>query len=101
VSRLLRGGEKVFEGGRSGSSWWREIVRIWDEVEGLGGGWFGDCARRKVGDGVDTFFWTDSWLDESPLCVKFRSLFGLTVNKTCTVAEMSSLRWEAGGEAWV
>jgi hypothetical protein len=27
---------------RNRSSWWRDIVRIRDEVDGLEGGWFGD-----------------------------------------------------------
>jgi hypothetical protein len=27
---------KLREGGRRGSSWWREIVRIWDGVGGPG-----------------------------------------------------------------
>jgi len=43
--------------GRSCSSWWREIVRIRDEIGEGGEGWFADCVRRRVGDGVDTDFW--------------------------------------------
>jgi hypothetical protein len=63
------------EGGRSGSSWWREIVRIREGLGNLGGGWFRECISKKVGDGVDTFFWTDPWLDEIPLRERFRRLF--------------------------
>jgi hypothetical protein len=55
--------------GRSGSAWWREIVRICDGIGGMEGRWFGDCVTRKVGDGAETFFWTDPWLDGVPLCV--------------------------------
>ncbi|MCH91003.1 70 kDa peptidyl-prolyl isomerase, partial [Trifolium medium] len=63
VGSPLWGGERAFErGGRNVSSWWREIVRICDGVVGQGGGWFGDCVRKKVGDGLDTFFWTDPWV---------------------------------------
>lgn len=47
------------EGGRRRSSWWREIVRIRDGVEGLRGGWFGECVTKKVGDGSNAFFWSD------------------------------------------
>ncbi|GAU16213.1 hypothetical protein TSUD_298450 [Trifolium subterraneum] len=54
------------EGGRRGSSWWREIARIREGVGGSGG-WFGDCVSKK----------------------------------SSTVAEMSSLGWEVGGNAWV
>ncbi|GAU36155.1 hypothetical protein TSUD_275140 [Trifolium subterraneum] len=39
---------RLRDGGRSGSSWWREIVRIRDGVEGIGGGWFRDRVRKKT-----------------------------------------------------
>ncbi|GAU10981.1 hypothetical protein TSUD_112740 [Trifolium subterraneum] len=77
----------------SGSSWWREIVRIRDEVDGLGGGWFGEGVLKKVGDETETFSWTDPWLGGTPLCVRFGRLFDLVVNKSSTVAEM----WSLGG----
>ncbi|GAU40603.1 hypothetical protein TSUD_28090 [Trifolium subterraneum] len=86
--------------GRSGSSWWREIVRIRDGVDGLGGGWFGEGVLKKVGDGTETFFWTDPWLGGTPLCVRFGRLFDLAVHKSNTVAEMWSLGWDTRGEAW-
>jgi hypothetical protein len=47
---------RLREGGRMGSAWWREIVRIKDGVGGLRYGWFGDCVVRKVGDETKTFF---------------------------------------------
>ncbi|MCI42202.1 cysteine-rich receptor-like protein kinase, partial [Trifolium medium] len=78
-------------GGRNGSSWWREIERIRDGAAGIGGGWFGDCVWKKVGAGLETFFWTDTWLDGIPLCVRFRRLFDLTIHKSSTVAEMFAL----------
>ncbi|GAU31165.1 hypothetical protein TSUD_315900 [Trifolium subterraneum] len=61
--RRLREFNIALLGGRSGSSWWREIVRIRDGVEGLGGGWFGEGILKRVGDGTKTFFWTDPWLE--------------------------------------
>ncbi|MCI04539.1 cysteine-rich receptor-like protein kinase, partial [Trifolium medium] len=88
---------RVREGGRNGSSWWREIARIRDGIGGLGGGWFEECVLRKVGDGLDTFFWTDPWLGGSPVSVRYGRLFDLAENKSSTVAEMSALGWEAGG----
>ncbi|GAU41139.1 hypothetical protein TSUD_288280 [Trifolium subterraneum] len=91
---------RLREGGRSGSSWWREIVRIRDGVADIGGGWFGESVVRKVGDGVGTFFWTDTWLDGIPLCERFQHLFDLTINKSSTVAECFSLGWGPGGAAW-
>jgi hypothetical protein len=56
----VRDVERDFEsGGKNKSSWWRDIVRIHDGVDGLGGGWFGECILKKVGDELDTFFWSD------------------------------------------
>ncbi|GAU32175.1 hypothetical protein TSUD_68460 [Trifolium subterraneum] len=91
---------RLREGGRSGSSWWREIARIRDGVADIGGGWFGESVVRKVGDEVETFFWTDPWLDGIPLCERFQRLFDLSVNKSSTVAECFSLGWGVGGEVW-
>ncbi|GAU26347.1 hypothetical protein TSUD_101800 [Trifolium subterraneum] len=54
----------VREGARNGSSWWREIVRIRDGVDDLGGRWFREGVVRKVGDGTESYFWTDPWLVE-------------------------------------
>ncbi|KAK2370537.1 hypothetical protein QL285_083581 [Trifolium repens] len=96
----LEGG-RVRTGGRVGSAWWREIVRIRDGGSGLRDGWFGESVTRKVGDGSETLFWTDPWLGGTPLCERFGRLFDLAVTKSSTVAEMFSSGWEAGGEAWV
>ncbi|MCI05300.1 C-terminal binding protein, partial [Trifolium medium] len=74
---------RLREGGRKGSSW-----------GDLGGGWFGEYVSKKVGDGVDTFFWTDPWLGGIPLCERFGRLFDLAVNKSSMVAEMYALGWE-------
>ncbi|MCI17770.1 putative non-LTR retroelement reverse transcriptase related protein, partial [Trifolium medium] len=91
---------RLREGRRRGSSWWREIVRIREGVGVLGGGWFGESVSRRVGDGLDTFFWTDPWLGEISLRERFRRLFDLSEHQSSTVAEMSSLGWEVGGGAW-
>ena len=49
-------------------------------------------------DGVDIFFWHDPWLGGVPLGVRFRRLFELAVDKSCTVSLMSALGWEDGGD---
>jgi hypothetical protein len=87
-------------GGRSVSCWWREIVKIRDGIGVDGGGWFDKCVSRKVGDGVDTYFWNDMWLGGSPFSVCFRQLFDLVVDKSCSMSTMFSLGWEDGGAAW-
>ncbi|KEH25616.1 hypothetical protein MTR_6g033030 [Medicago truncatula] len=81
-------------GGRSGSSWWREIAKIRDGLDGVGGGWFQECVSRLVGDGAGSFFWHDPWLDGVSFQVRFRRLFDLAVDKSCTVSHMSSRGWE-------
>jgi len=53
-----------FYGGwsRSGSSWWREVAKIHYGIGVDGGGWFEESLVRRVGNGANTFFWTDMWL---------------------------------------
>ncbi|GAU28621.1 hypothetical protein TSUD_55650 [Trifolium subterraneum] len=92
---------RVCVGGTRGSSWWREVARIRDGGGEAGGGWFEGNISRQVGDGSDTFFWTDPWVDGTPLCERFRRLFDLAVNKSDSVADMFQLGWGIGGDAWV
>ncbi|CAJ2657379.1 unnamed protein product [Trifolium pratense] len=94
-------GGRIRDGGRRGSLWWREIVRIREGGGESSGRWFGEHVVRRVGDGSETFFWTDPWVDGTPLCERFGRLFALTVNKYCTVAEMGALGWGVDGGAWV
>ncbi|GAU24253.1 hypothetical protein TSUD_23900, partial [Trifolium subterraneum] len=92
-------GGRLRVGGRRGSVWWREIAHIREGGE-AGGRWFGEHVAKRVGDGSDTFFWTDPWVGEIPLCERFGRLFELAETKMCTVAEMCSLGWGAEGDAW-
>ncbi|PNX91700.1 kinesin-like protein, partial [Trifolium pratense] len=94
-------GGRLRDGGRRGSSWWREIARIREGVGEPGGRWFGEHVVRRVGDGSDTLFWTDPWLDETPLCERFGRLYVLSETKSFTVAEMFTLGWGLDGAAWV
>jgi hypothetical protein len=64
-------------------------------------GWFGECVTRKVGDGTDTFFWSDPWLGGIPLCERFGRLFDLAETKWGTVAEMYASGWRVRREAWL
>ncbi|GAU37050.1 hypothetical protein TSUD_207560 [Trifolium subterraneum] len=92
---------RLLDGGRRGSSWWREITRIRDGGGELGGWWFGEFISKKVGDGSDTFFWTNPWVDGSTLCERYGCLFELAEAKSALVAEMFALGWGGGGEVWV
>jgi hypothetical protein len=54
-----------------------------------------------VGDGVDTFFRHDSWLRGVSLRVRFRRLYELAIDNSCSVSHMSALGWEEGGRVGV
>jgi hypothetical protein len=88
---------RLREGGRMGSAWWRDIVRIRDGVGEIRDGWFGECVSRKVGDGTDTLFWSDPWVGGIPLCERFGRLYDLVTSKSRTVAEMYASGWEVEG----
>ncbi|XP_024628764.2 uncharacterized protein [Medicago truncatula] len=100
VARYGKVGGRLELGGRSCSSWWREVGRIRDGDGGVGGSWFGDSVRRKVGDGTDTLFWQHWWCGRAPLRELFPRLFDLAMNKDISVANMFSLRLLRGGEGW-
>jgi hypothetical protein len=57
-------------------------------------------CSEEGGDGTKTFFWIDTCVDRTPLCVRIQCLFDLAVNKLSTMAELFSLRWGIRGEAW-
>jgi len=54
-----------------------------------------------VGNGRNTFFWTDKWLGEVPLRRQFSRLFELSMRKDCTVEDMARLGWEEEGNGWM
>ncbi|MCH84178.1 C-terminal binding protein [Trifolium medium] len=76
------------------------VSKIRDGESAEGGGWFEESIARRMGNEVDTFFWTDPWLGGVSLRVRFSRLFNLSINKTSSVADMCELGWEAGGAAW-
>ncbi|GAU22804.1 hypothetical protein TSUD_142440 [Trifolium subterraneum] len=84
-------GDRLRVGGRRGSVWWREIVRIREGGE-PGGSWFGEHVSKRVADGSNTFFWTDPWVDEISLCERFGRMFDLAETKLRTA--QSSDRWQ-------
>jgi hypothetical protein len=76
------------------------LCRVRDGVGSDLGGWFEDNVRRVVGNGRNTFFWTDNWLGGVPLKTQFSRLYELSVYKEYSVEDMARLGWEEGGEAW-
>lgn len=76
------------------------MAKICEGVGGLGGGWFRGRILIKVGNGTNTFFWTEMWVRWVPLLTRFRRLYDLSVNKSCTVYDIFVFGWEEGGESW-
>ncbi|GAU17363.1 hypothetical protein TSUD_232390 [Trifolium subterraneum] len=93
------GGRVCFSEG-VGSSWWRTLNHIRDGVGLMDSRWLKDNNIRKVGDGRNTLFWTEPWLEDCPLDRSFSRLFDLAENKFITVADMHGLGWGVDGEAW-
>jgi hypothetical protein len=80
--------------------WWRTICHVREGVGSGAGNWFDDNIRRVVGNGRNTFFWTDNWLDGAPLKLQFSRLYELSVYKEYSVEDMARLGWSEGGLAW-
>jgi mannosylglycoprotein endo-beta-mannosidase len=64
---------------QGGSQFWRSLNKIKHFFK-LG-------SRFVVGNGRKTLFWTDCWLGESPLAVRFARLFDICASKEILVAE--------------
>lgn len=50
------------------------------------GDWFVENVMRKVGNGVNTSFWIDTWLGDVTFRDRFRRLFDLSENQWMYVA---------------
>ena len=60
-------GCRIQEGGRNTSAWWRMMCHVREGVGSGVGSWFDDNIRWVVGNGRNTFFWTNNWLGGAPL----------------------------------
>jgi len=96
VARYGEEAGRLEVGGQSVSTWWRELAKISDGVDSVGGSWFADRVACKVGTRTNISFWQDRWLGDVPLCQRFSHLFDLSLYKSSTVAEMFSLGLEEG-----
>jgi len=65
---------------------------------GVGGRWFTNRVRRKVGDGRDTRFWIDRWIGEVPLFNLFPRLYSLSNCKEAMVTDV--VEFHEGGRLW-
>jgi len=88
------------EEGRMGSAWWKEIVKIRAGIGVEGGSWFEENISKRLGNGFNTYFWSDCWVGTVSLREIFRRLFDLSVHQNLTVGAMHALGWSEDGEAW-
>ena len=79
VSRYGVEGGSLGDGWRLASVWWNNLLSIQrGDGEGVGR-WFIDHIRCELGDGVETLFWWDPWLEEGILKERFSRLFYLLI----------------------
>nr|GFB38420.1 RNA-directed DNA polymerase, eukaryota [Tanacetum cinerariifolium] len=67
------------------SSNWCAIVRELHSLKDKGFDFWSHCKKR-IGNGLDTSFWYDCWIDDSALHIKFPRLFALELDKDISVA---------------
>nr|GEY68609.1 RNA-directed DNA polymerase, eukaryota [Tanacetum cinerariifolium] len=67
------------------SSSWCSILQEARLLASKGFGFVYHCKKR-VGDGQNTQFWSDTWISDLPLCVRFPRLFALEEDKEVSVA---------------
>jgi hypothetical protein len=73
-------------GGRIASCWWKDICAIEDCVQSKK--WFAEASKRRVNNGVSTFFWSQVWIGEVALAEVFPRLFSLSLEREAVVSEV-------------
>ncbi|KAL8537670.1 hypothetical protein ACS0TY_012704 [Phlomoides rotata] len=76
------------------SSWWKDICEIYK-----GSGVIKDFIR-VVGNGNDTSFWSDTWLDDGLLKTKFNRLYRVSEQREYKVGEMGIKLHQDGTDSW-
>ncbi|GKB53073.1 reverse transcriptase domain-containing protein, partial [Tanacetum coccineum] len=74
---------------KSGS--WYHVRRLKDEMF-LHGINLPSIFKRKIGNGLSTKFWLDSWIGGPPLCYTFPRLFRLERDTNCVVRDRAPVR---------
>ncbi|MCH79323.1 LINE-1 reverse transcriptase like [Trifolium medium] len=78
---------------RFGSSWWRNICLLENNLR-----WFELGVDRVLGDGNSTSFWNVVWVGTQPLALAFPRLFAISVQQNMTLSQMGGV--EAKGWRW-
>jgi hypothetical protein len=92
--KYLRGKGIYYAKHRPGDSpLWSDMLKIRDIYL---------CGRRmKVGNGILTSFWGDSWCSTSPLKEMFPVLFDICNEQSVTVAEAAAMGWRFSYRRWL
>jgi hypothetical protein len=69
------------------SLWWKDICSIGTN---LNQNWFSQSAFKKLGNGINTSFWLDTWVGMLPLQARFPRLFSISNQKNVSVADSHS-----------
>ncbi|GKB17462.1 RNA-directed DNA polymerase, eukaryota [Tanacetum coccineum] len=72
--------------GVANGSPWVSILREVQSLKARGIDLVSHCKKR-VGDGLSTCFWEETWMGNRPLKLMFPRIYALESNKLCTVAE--------------
>nr|GEW14507.1 RNA-directed DNA polymerase, eukaryota, reverse transcriptase zinc-binding domain protein [Tanacetum cinerariifolium] len=81
------------------SSNWSAIVRELHSLKDKGFDFWSHCKKR-IGNGLDTSFWYDCWIDDSALHIKFPRLFALKLDKDISVALPDSVILNNSKDRW-
>ncbi|GJS84812.1 RNA-directed DNA polymerase, eukaryota [Tanacetum coccineum] len=65
---------------------WVSILREVHSLKARGIDLVSHCKKR-VGDGLNTCFWEDTWMGDQPFKLMFSRIYALESNKLCMVAE--------------
>jgi hypothetical protein len=61
---------------RVASSWWRDICELDKNSK-----WFQEAVEIRIGSGNFTSFWSDVWVGNQPLQIRFSRLFNISNQK--------------------
>ncbi|GJX28635.1 reverse transcriptase domain, reverse transcriptase zinc-binding domain protein [Tanacetum coccineum] len=84
-------------GGGGGGGVWGDIVKIGEEIDGLGVDFTSFCVG-VVGDGSDIRFWVNWWVDNGRLCDRFPRLYHLDGRKEVSVMDRGF--WDDNRWVW-
>jgi hypothetical protein len=68
------------------SLWWKDIRDLYGRGEEWC--WLEDLITKRLGNGMQTCFWKEVWVGDSPLCFNFPRLFMLSVHQDACVGEL-------------